>query len=266
MHRRILDGMGLLGFVVACGTSVETGGQGPGAVGATGSGAGTGGGGGLVTGGGGPGGAGTGGAGTGGVGGVVVGGGGATGLPASTCTEPDYCSCVANAACSVVAENCFCPCGVEPCEPNCDCDCGGGKYLGCAPASIYNPGALEGIWLIGWGGGANHYSWVRIEPDFTLTVNDGAPLASNLPFYGCNGAGTWNPAAKPETVFLLLPAPCDPSVLTFTAWSGTPAWPPGSLQAASVETNPPSVPLMAYRFSLAQCDATMSSCSDPLSP
>src|SRR5262245_28440071 len=109
MLRRILGCLAMLGFLVACGTSVDAGGLGPGSVGSTG---GSGGSGGLSTGGAGNGGS-TGGAGTGGS-------AGAGGLPASTCVEPDYCSCAANQACNVVAEDCFCPCGVEPCEPSCD--------------------------------------------------------------------------------------------------------------------------------------------------
>ena len=260
MHRRLLGCVSVLGFAAACGSSVDIGPPGKGAGGATGSGvvsssgSSSGGGGGSPTGGGG---AGSGGDGA---------GGSAGGLPASTCAVPDYCTCISNAACKVVVEDCYCPCGVEPCAPDCDCDCGGGKYLGCAPTTIYNPGALEGIWLIGWSGGAHHFSWLRIEADFKLTVNDGAGLFANLPFYECNGAGEWNLAAKPETVFLLLPAPCAAGPLTFTAWTGETSWPKGCLQSAIVESDTLGMSITACRFPLDQCDATMSTCIDPLAP
>jgi hypothetical protein len=191
---------------------------------------------------------------------------GAGGGDPATCAGLDYCSCTANAACAVVAEDCFCACGVEACEPDCDCDCSGGAYLGCAPTSIWNPGALEGIWLIGWSGGAHHFSWVRIESDYALTLADGAALSSNLPYYQCNGAGTWMLTAKPETVGLQLPGDCGFSSLTFTQWTGTPEWPEGCLQQATVEDNLLGTQLMACRFPPSQCNADMSACDDPLAP
>jgi hypothetical protein len=172
----------------------------------------------------------------------------------ATCAGLDYCGCVANAACQVIAEDCFCPCGVEPCEP---------EYLGCAPTSILNPGALEGIWLIGWSGGANHFSWVRIEADAKITVNDGAALVANLPYYECNGPGGWMITAKPETIMLELPADCSWSSLTFSKWTGTPAYPPGCLQEVIVEDNTTASIIGAWRFPPDQCDAAMTSCTDP---
>jgi hypothetical protein len=165
----------------------------------------------------------------------------------------------------VVTEDCFCPCGIEPCTPDCACECGGGAYLGCAPSSILNPGALEGIWLIGWSGGAHHYSWVRIEPDFTVTVNDGAALSSNIPYFACNGPGQWMFTAMPETLGLILPD-CGFHSLTFLEWTGTPSWPIGCLQAALVDHLGAPTRITACRFPASQCDAAMSTCVDPLSP
>lgn len=191
-------------------------------------------------------------------------GGGGGEAPPSSCAGLDYCSCASNAACAVVSEDCFCPCGVEPCEPDCECDCAGGKYLGCAPTSIANPGALEGLWLIGWSGGANHFSWVRIEPGFELTVNDGAALAGNLPHFACNGAGSWLLTAKPETLGLQLPGDCGFASLTFAKWLGTPPWPEGCLQEVLLEDNLVSTPLSACRFPPSQCDEAMTACTDPL--
>jgi hypothetical protein len=263
--------LGMLIAAVGCGGATEGGGTPPtpdggGGSGAVGGSAGVGGSGGV----GGP--AGGGGYAQGGSAGVP---GGAAGVgaqagasgfagSATSCTYPDYCSCVTNAACKVVSEDCYCPCGVEPCEPNCACECGGGKYLGCAPTSIHNPGAAEGLWLIGWSGGLNHFSWVRLEAGGTLTVNDGSSLFANAPFYPCNGTGTWSMTAKPETIALYLPAGCDMAPITFTSWLGTPAWPKGCLQEASVEALPSGQTLMACRFPLEQCNATLTMCIDPL--
>ncbi len=193
-------------------------------------------------------------------------GGAGGGLPATTCAGLDYCDCSANAACTVVAEPCFCPCGVEPCEPNCECPCSGGKYLGCAPVSITNPGALEGIWLIGWSGGAHHFSWVRIEPNNKLTVNDGAELSSNIPFFSCSGAGSWLLTAKLETIGLELPAPCGFWPLTFEQWKGKPVWPKGCLQEVLFEPSAMAPQLQGCRFPLSQCNADMTQCTDALAP
>jgi hypothetical protein len=190
---------------------------------------------------------------------------GTGGGSASACLEVDYCSCVANAACRVVAEDCFCPCGEEPCEPDCECDCGGGDYLGCAPTSVSNPGVMEvGVWLIGWSGGANHFSWIRFEDGGALTMLDGADMPSNLPYWECNGPGDWILGAAQETVIVTMPGDCAFSPLRFEAWMGDPTYPEGALQAATVFDGPDSdFPLTAYRFPDAQCAPDLSSCTDP---
>jgi hypothetical protein len=189
--------------------------------------------------------------------------------PAGACVDLAYCDCAAGEACQVVAEDCFCPCGVEPCEPPCRCDCAGGAYLGCAPASILQPGALdEGVWLIGWAGGTNHYSWVRFEPGGALTMLDGAGIATNIPYWECNGPGSWVLAATPETVVVQMAGDggsCAFSPLTFGPWLGDPAWPEGARQAVTVlDGANPDVPLTAYRFPDAQCAPDLSRCADPL--
>lgn len=202
------------------------------------------------------------------VGSTTTGSGGSGGEPpAAACDELPYCDCVTNAACAVVAEDCFCPCGIEPCEPDCACDCGGGLYLGCSPTSIINPGELEhGVWLIGWGGGLNHYSWVRFEANGALTVLDGAGMNANAPYYPCNGGGTWVFGAEPEVVHLQLPPECPASRLRFGPWMGDPSWPEGATQAVNItDTFQEDFPLTGYRFGDAQCDEAMTDCGDPLS-
>ena len=194
-----------------------------------------------------------------------TGGAGGAGGGDAACVEPTYCVCVANAACTIVAEDCFCPCD-EPCEAPCDCDCGGGAFLGCAPASITNPDAIEGLWLIGWSGGAHHVSWVRVFGDQTCVVGDGASLNANIPFYPCNGPGTWIFPAKPETILFHFPEECGLGhSVTFESWAGTPGWPTGCLQLANVEDAAmPGTPLFACRFPDDQCNADLSECTDPL--
>lgn len=48
------------------------------------------------------------------------------------CEGLDFCACSHRDDCAVQARDCLCPCDSCPGEPPCDCDCGGGEYLGCA--------------------------------------------------------------------------------------------------------------------------------------
>ena len=206
--------IGVLLAVTACGGSTDHDAK-P-AAGGGGADAGTGasgGSGGALGGGGGSGGA------LGGGGGAVGGGGGASGGSGggTACLGLDYCGCMsANASCQVFSEACFCPCGIEPCEPPCACACGGGKYLGCGPKDIMQPGALEGIWLVGWSGGMNHYSWVRFNADYSADVLDGAALPINAPFWPCSGKGSWLFSAMLWNVHLTLPAGCGSMLATIS--------------------------------------------------
>jgi hypothetical protein len=49
------------------------------------------------------------------------------------CVGLDECACLASNSCAVVSDACYCPfpqCGAGA------CDCGGGKFIGCAPAGL----------------------------------------------------------------------------------------------------------------------------------
>jgi hypothetical protein len=48
----------------------------------------------------------------------------------SSCSALDECACLASKTCAPIAEACYCP----SCEPGVVCACGGGRYVGCAPA------------------------------------------------------------------------------------------------------------------------------------
>lgn len=222
----------------------------------------------------GTGGAATGGAGTGGAsgssgsGGGGVSTGGAGGAPVdggSGCEGRDYCACKAGPSCVVLSEACFCPCG-ERCEPaSCACVCGGGKYLGCTASSITAKGQLDGIWLVGWSGGLNHYSWVRFDADGTAHVLDGSAIGTNAPYWPCSGTGSWLFAQKPETVFLTLPAGCATpgESLTFSSFKAPEGgFPKGAVLGATLEASAtPS--LEAWKFAGGQCNAAFTVCEDP---
>lgn len=242
--------------VGACGgsTARDSGSSTGGAGGATSGG--TGGAGGAVTGG-------SAGTASGGTGGAV----GGTGGTSSQCLGLSYCECdAASTACQVFSEACFCPCGIEPCKPTCDCACAGGKYLGCGPKDIMQPGALEGVWLVGWSGGMNHYSWVRFNADFSADVLDGKGLPGNAPLWPCSGQGSWLFTAKLYNVHLTLPAGCSSTIgvdLTFESLAAPTGYAKGAILQANVTTQPNGTPLEAYKFAASQCDAGMTSCKSP---
>jgi hypothetical protein len=50
------------------------------------------------------------------------------------CVGLDECTCGATKSCSVIAEACYCP--YPQCSSAGACVCGGGKYIGCAPATL----------------------------------------------------------------------------------------------------------------------------------
>jgi hypothetical protein len=50
------------------------------------------------------------------------------------CVGLDECACIKQEGCSVIAQSCYCP--FPQCGPNGACICGGGKFIGCAPADL----------------------------------------------------------------------------------------------------------------------------------
>jgi hypothetical protein len=264
-------------LLLGCGGSTDSDGASGGGTGGVDAGAGSGGtvsgGGGTVSGGGGTmsggggtvSGGGTAGAGASGGAGGAAGSAGAGGSGATPCLGLDYCSCKSsNQDCQVFSEACFCPCGVEPCEPDCTCACGGGNYLGCGPKSILTPGALDGVWLIGWSGGLNHYSWIRFSANGTADLLDGADISANAPFWPCNGPASWIFTAKLDTVGVNFPAGCGSTFDTFTftlqSYAG---YPPGAILSASVEQLSTSQVIEGYKYPSNQCNAQMTQCTPP---
>lgn len=207
---------------------------------------------------------GVGGVGAGGASGGIGGTGGSGGSAGSPpCSELDYCECAVS-NCKVYAEDCFCPCDAA-CQPvPCDCACGGGAFLGCGVDMGPFSDQAVGTWLIGWSGGLNHFSWLRLEPSGVARVLDGADLSVNIPFWECSGAGTWMLTAKPNTVGVYFPASCNVGFesLTFTLVPST-GYPPGVILAASIETAS-SQPIEGYKFPHSICDAQLTTCKDPL--
>ena len=129
---------------------------------------------------------------------------------------------------------------------------------------------LNGIWLIGWSGGLNHYSWVRIKggPQFNGTAEflAGADLFANAPFWDCSGAGTWMLTQQFYTVGFYFPASCAQGfdAYTFLSLDMPLGGPPGAILHASLKNDAlPGAPLDAFKFPDYQCDVAMTTCQDP---
>jgi hypothetical protein len=127
--------------------------------------------------------------------------------------------------------------------------------------------ALAGIWLVGWSGGLNHYSWVRFDGSAAGTADydpGGAEILSNAPYWSCSGQGSYTVTQKPNTVLLTFPAACNlPAlVLTFDSFYSQ-GIPPKATLGAHVSTDPPNQPLDGFKFPPSQCDANMTTCQAP---
>lgn len=142
----------------------------------------------------------------------------------------------------------------------------------CGPASTSFPEYLPGTWLVGWSGGLDHFSWVRLvgswpgKAIFRSKVSDRAGVT---PYFGCDGEGAYTLTQKPFTVQLEFPPGC--------AWTGEHVMTMGTvtqgsnfLTGAELSVSAQSLPsgnsLMAFRYPEGFCDATLTTCGDPFSP
>jgi hypothetical protein len=140
--------------------------------------------------------------------------------------------------------------------------------------TIAFPTVLGGIWLMGYtSGGSNHFSWVKFSVSSSsggsAVLLDGSTLTKNTPYWNCSGSTSWNTSSAKNAIQLNFPTgTCTgyrSAVYTFVRFSAAGSYPKGATLQASVTTNVGSVKnLEAYRFPSSQCNAAMSSCTDPL--
>jgi len=119
----------------------------------------------------------------------------------------------------------------------------------------------------------NHFSWVSIRSTSpgswggTADFLSGDNLFANSPLWPCSGQGTWMIPQKPNSIFLGFPTSC-PSGLeaeySFEPFSSPSGYPKGAILAAKVMPLSGNPPLDGYKFPDAQCNADMTSCTDPL--
>jgi hypothetical protein len=134
---------------------------------------------------------------------------------------------------------------------------------------------LEGIWLVGWIGGLNRFSWVKFQASSVsggdAWILDGKGLSGGtVPYLNCTGKTTFNLASKPNTVQLHMPGSnCNgykSTSYTFTNIKAmTASYPKGATHQATVTaSNGSPTTVSGYKFPASQCDSLMTKCTDPL--
>lgn len=132
--------------------------------------------------------------------------------------------------------------------------------------------ALEGVWLVGWSGDLEHYSWVRFASAMAgsgvADVLSGAGILANLPLWTCSGKGSWARTAKPNTVQIVFPTSCSlaNAGITFVSFEKTTGF-RAKADLSALITVIPSVSgfegFEGFHFPSAQCNAAMTTCASP---
>jgi cysteine-rich repeat protein len=138
---------------------------------------------------------------------------------------------------------------------------------------------LVGTWLIGWYGGENHFSWLRISNESggvfgrrtQLLSNPNLPANVAMPYWNCSGAGTWGITQRPATLDLnTMPGGCAREVLNFDS-----VWPVSTQGRAILQAKLSAgriadgggyeawQSLVGYKYPDDMCNADFTSCSAP---
>lgn len=173
-------------------------------------------------------------------------------MGANTCVTDADCNASPDARC-VCAEN-----GCSICVLG---------YTG-GPAGF--PEALgQGVWLIGWAGGLDHFSWVRFEfltaTSGTFTLLD--PMGVTLtPYYPCEGSGPFQVDLGLGTVVLELPAACNmpKAWLDVESFFDPAGFPPHAIQGANIKTMGQYI--QGFQHNASFCDMGFTVCPDPFQP
>lgn len=123
--------------------------------------------------------------------------------PVCVCSSPFNRACAADGECQVLSSHPYRRCVWGRCaECRNDDECPDGTT--CSPPGLCfvtrpDPSRLYGLWLVGWYGGLDHFSYLRFEPDGTLRrgayVAEGA-WADDILVLSC--AAEWPPAPAPQ--------------------------------------------------------------------
>jgi hypothetical protein len=144
-----------------------------------------------------------------------------------------------------------------------------------SPPSPKFPDFVPGLWLIGWSGGLDHFSWVRITADNggqagkTIYRTKPSDKKGVTPYWDCDAQGTWMVTAKLNTIFLTFSEMCEvanPNVAhsyTFGPIDSNPTFVKTALLQVNFETEPGQQSLIGLKFPDDTCNATLTQCADP---
>ena len=123
-----------------------------------------------------------------------------------------------------------------------------------------------GVWLIGWAGGLDHFSWVRF--DFTNATQGSIELLtpdqlSFTPYFPCEGMGLFSIDEAASEALLQLPATCaQTTTIGFESFSPA-GGPPSAILTAAIQDQSTAQAISGYKYASSQCDAAFTMCSDP---
>jgi hypothetical protein len=142
-----------------------------------------------------------------------------------------------------------------------------------ADANLKFPAVLEGLWLIGWSGGMNHFSWVRLGAlgsgvKSKAWINAGKNIFANAPLLDCSGETSWFIGAALHTAYVDLPSASCLSGKSNVGWvfesyRAPDALAPGALLMATVKDQATLNPMSGYKFPDDWCDAALTHCKSP---
>jgi hypothetical protein len=125
----------------------------------------------------------------------------------------------------------------------------------------------EGVWLIGWSGGLDHYSWLRF--DFVDEVSGNyqvidATCPSCTGLYMCQGTNTFNADPATGELHISLPLPCAAAhTLDFQSFSAPSGFFPNAVLEAQILDVGTASMLIGAQFPAAQCDSAFTTCANP---
>jgi hypothetical protein len=135
------------------------------------------------------------------------------------------------------------------------------------------PGVLdEGVWLVGWSGGTDHYSWLEFSPDEADGVEGSlAVLESDCGIcsgflFGCAGTdGRYSVDLDTSEISMLFPAACslDPTVWEFQSVLLSPTDYPGDSLLRWTFSVDGVNSYAAHLYPREQCDSAFTSCTWP---
>ena len=128
----------------------------------------------------------------------------------------------------------------------------------------------QDVWLIGWAGGLDHFSWLRFEfvsdngGTYDLIDAQGFTLT---PYYPCTGSGSFSADPQTDTLTLQLPSACNgSSVLRVEGFANPQGYPPHAILNANLTELMTMKPLSGHQHQASFCDAGFTSCGDPFQP